>query len=64
MPERCIACGYCHIEGDSGYYPLLRCQKNYREIIFNEKNGWDIMVWCPVRKEYENVRNGLENGSR
>lgn len=67
MPERCIACGYCHIEGDAGYYPHLRCGKTHRDVIFNEKNGWDIMVWCPLRKEQENGRNnsnaGEEEGS-
>ena len=60
MPDRCVACGYCQIEGDSGYYPHLRCGKAHRDVIFNENNGWDIMVWCPYRKELNDGSEGSE----
>ena len=51
IPEKCSQCPYCEIQADSGYYPYLRCNRNMREVCFNEKNGWEKMVWCPLGKE-------------
>ena len=52
-PEKCSQCPHCQIQGDSGYYPYLRCDVNMREVSFNEKNGWERMIWCPLMKEGE-----------
>ena len=48
---RCILCECCLIEPDSGAYPHLRCGLCYRDIVFNENNGMEVMKWCPKMKK-------------
>lgn len=58
VPETCCRCSHCQIQGDSGYYPYLKCELNHREVFFCEANGWEKMVWCPLEKEDVNGRKG------